>query len=186
MVERDECAAGPRQRASDVARQHGLVRFDAPERIERDAAQGDDDRRPHELELRRQEVAAGGHFARARTAVVASRRERVAEHSVRDEDASAVEAGFAQEGAEATTADVGGHRDARASGAQPSRRLGDEEDIVIERAVDLAQDVDVAHALAGEASAHTLAERGEERARRGVQGRILHFAQHDRYRGLTG
>ncbi len=137
------------------------MRLDAGEGVEGDDAERDDDGRSDEAELPGEEAGAGGDVASAGASIVAVRGERIAEDGVGDKDKLASKAGFAKEGFESAAGDIGGHRDAGAGGAQAAGRLGDEEDIGIERAVRVAEDVDVVHRLAGEAAANGEGETSE-------------------------
>ena len=134
------------------------MRRNAAKRVERHAAESDNEWRCDDLELCRQEVAAGGDFAGAWAPIVSVRSARVAEHRVRDEDSFAGDSGIGEEGVKAAAGDIGRHWNARANGAQPAGRFGYEEDIGIQGAVHIAQDVNVVHVRTGEALANARAE----------------------------
>jgi hypothetical protein len=137
---------------ASVPGEGGIVRLDAPERLERDGAERNDGGRAHEPELLGEEAAAGIDLARRRASVAIVGAERVAEHGVGHEDALARQAGGGEERFEAAPGAVGGEGDAGAGGAQPARRLRNEEHGGVKRAVRAREDMAVVHAFTSKAA----------------------------------
>ena len=125
-------------------------------------------RRSHQVHLLSEEAGAGRDLGRRRAAVVAAGRERVTEHGVRHEGPRPRDARVREEGIEPAAGDVGGQRDAGSRRAEPAGRLGDEQDVGVERAVRLREDVDVIHPSACRAGLDPRDEAGDQRGEHDV------------------
>ena len=126
VVERQEEAAGPRQRPGAMRSEAGAVRREAVEGGQGHAAEANDDRGIDGFELAAQERQAAIQVSEAWPLVASGRVHRVAEDRVGDEDLVAAEAGKGEKGLEAPAGFVALEGNAAAAGAEPAGRLADE------------------------------------------------------------
>lgn len=149
MVQGNQRPAVPWERSAHVVPKQVVVGLEETRRFERDSAEGDGNARLDEINLRPQPAGAVRYLPTARRPVIAIA-QRVAEESVRYEDALAAQAGGFEQALESQAGLVGGERDAGTGGAESTGRLADDHDGRWRVAVRRPKDVDVAHVVTGE------------------------------------